>query len=77
MQTLMPTPTPTAEQYLNSRKCDHIALTHDLQSAEKIGNTINLGYCKLIDNRKVETSKGVQEFRGLAEASAYILRVFW
>lgn len=77
MRTLMPTPAPTAEQYLNSRKHDHIALTHDLQAAPKTGNTIDLGYCKLLDNRKVETSKGTQEFRGLAEASAYILRVFW
>ena len=77
MRTLMPTPAPTAEQYLNSRKRDHVALTHDLQAAEKIGNTIDLGYCKLIDNCKVQTDKGVQEFRGLAEASAYILRVFW
>lgn len=68
---------PTAERYNESRFRDFMALTREIAEAPKEGSTIDLGYCKLIDHCKVQVRAATFEFRGLAEASAFILRRFW
>ena len=68
---------PTAERYIQSRFRDYMTLTYEIAGAPKHGGVVDLGYCKLIDQCRVEASGGVFEFRGLVEASAFILRRFW
>ena len=69
-------PIPTPEAYLNTRKGDYFALSHEIGQARK-GSTVDLGYCTIQDNRIVHHSHGKEACRSFAEACAFILRRFW
>ena len=67
---------PTAERYIQTRFKDYCALSHEIQEARK-GNTVDLGYCKLIDNLQVVTETQTHTFKTFTDACAFILRRFW
>ena len=69
-------PIPTAEQYLNTRKGDYLALSHEIGQARK-GAVVDLGYCTIVDNLVVHHRYGQEACKSFAEALAFILRRFW
>lgn len=68
--------TQPAEAYLQARHRDAQALTYEIGQARK-GNEVDLGYCKLIDNRFVTIGLQIHEMKSWTEALAFILRKFW
>ena len=67
---------PTAERYIQSRFKDYHALSYEIAEARK-GNTVDLGYCKIIDNQQVVTETQTHTFKSFTDACAFILRRFW
>ena len=68
--------TKPAEAYLQARHRDLQALTHEIGQARK-GNTADLGYCTIIDNRFVKIGMQIHELPSWNDALALILRKFW
>ena len=68
--------TRPAQDYLRARHRDAQALTREIGQARK-GNTADLGYCKIVDNRFVTIGMQVHELPSWNDALAFILRKFW
>lgn len=76
MFTTKPTPLQSAAAYCQAHARSYIALSHEIAAAPTSNGIKDLDYCQIKGSAVIVDGK-VHEFKGMDEAYAFILRMFW